>query len=114
MGDLNQFHIPIYQRTYTWEASVDVEKLIKDIIEFGIEYKENTNANYYIGNVIVKNQTRAMMVERIVIDGQQRITTTILILCAIRDIYLNKVKTDEAKPLNVNQPVAFNGLNKVF
>ena len=56
MGDLNQFHIPIYQRTYTWKASDQVDKLIKDIIEFGVEYKENINANYYIGNIIVKNQ----------------------------------------------------------
>lgn len=97
MGDLNQFHIPIYQRTYTWKASIEVDKLIKDIIEFGIEYKENANVNYYIGNIIVKNQSRAMMIERIVIDGQQRITTTVLILCAVRDVYLNKIKTDEAR-----------------
>jgi hypothetical protein len=32
----------------------------------------------------------------VVIDGQQRITTTILILCAIRDLYLSKIKTEQA------------------
>jgi len=96
-GDNSQFHIPIYQRTYTWKAKFQVDKLIEDIIEFGREYKGNTKAEYYIGNIIVKNQVRAFQAERVVIDGQQRITTTILILCAIRDLYLNTVKTVEAK-----------------
>ena len=59
MGDLTQFHIPIYQRSYTWEAEKQVAKLIDDIIEFGIEYKDNNRSEYYIGNIILKNQTRA-------------------------------------------------------
>lgn len=97
IGDNAQFHIPIYQRTYTWEAKDQVEKLLNDIIEFGREYKEDSKAEYYIGNIIVKNQIRAFQEERVVIDGQQRITTTILILCSIRDVYLTKIKTDSAK-----------------
>lgn len=96
IGDNAQFHIPIYQRTYTWEARQHVEKLVNDIIEFRREYQDNGKAEYYIGNIIVKNQTRAFQQERVVIDGQQRITTTILILCAIRDVYLKKVGTTEA------------------
>ena len=97
MGDLTQFHIPIYQRSYTWEAKIHVEKLINDILEFGKEYENNPRSEYYIGNIIVKNQTRAFSTERVVIDGQQRITTTILILCAIRDVCINYIQTDEAK-----------------
>ena len=90
MGDLTQFHIPIYQRTYTWEDNNQVDKLLDDIKSFGEEYKDNKRAEYYIGNVILKNQTRAFVTERVVIDGQQRITTSILMLCAIRDLYRNK------------------------
>lgn len=97
MGDVNQFHIPIYQRSYTWVYKTNVAKLIDDILEFGMEYKNNTRSDYYIGNLIVKNQTRGYAVERVVIDGQQRITTTILILCAIRDVCIDKIKTDDAK-----------------
>jgi len=97
MGDLTQFHIPIYQRSYTWDAKEQVGKLIDDILEFGDEYKDNRRSDYYIGNIIVKNQTRGFQTERVVIDGQQRITTTILILCAIRDVCLFKIKTEEAK-----------------
>ncbi len=102
IGDNAQFHIPIYQRTYTWEAKVQVEKLLDDILEFSREYKESSKAEYYIGNIIVKNQVRAFQQERVVIDGQQRITTTILILCAIRDVYLKKFATPEANQIAKN------------
>lgn len=95
MGDLTQFHIPIYQRTYTWEATSQVDKLFDDIQGFGEEYRDNRRAEYYIGNVIVKNQTRGLITERVVIDGQQRITTSILMLCAIRDIYRQRFISDE-------------------
>jgi len=95
MGDLTQFHIPIYQRTYTWDADKQVDKLHDDIKDFGEEYKDNKRAEYYIGNVIVKNQTRGLITERVVIDGQQRITTSILILCAIRDIYNQKFPSND-------------------
>ena len=97
IGDNSQFHIPIYQRTYTWEAKKEVKKLIDDVIEFGYEYQGDKKAEYYIGNVILKTQTRGFQQERVVIDGQQRITTVILILCAIRDVYLNKIKTLDAR-----------------
>ena len=96
MGDNMSFHIPIYQRTYTWQAKHEVDKLIDDVLEFSQEFKGNTKADYYIGNIIVKNQTRGFVTERVVIDGQQRITTTILVLCAIRDLYLTKIKTEQA------------------
>lgn len=97
MGDLTQFHIPIYQRSYTWDANVHVNKLLDDIIEFGDEYTGNSRAEYYIGNVILKNQTRGMITERLVIDGQQRITTAILILCAIRDIFRKEHLSDDGE-----------------
>lgn len=94
-GDLTQFHVPLYQRNYTWEADKEVKKLIDDIIEFGQEYQDNDRAEYYIGNIIIKNQTRGMITERIIVDGQQRITTSVLILCAIRDIYRDKYPSND-------------------
>ena len=56
-----------------------------------------SRADYYIGNVILKTQTRGFLNEQIVIDGQQRITTTILILCAIRDLYLYSIKSTDSE-----------------
>ncbi|MDH5553461.1 MAG: DUF262 domain-containing protein, partial [Nitrosomonas sp.] len=42
MGDNMSFHIPIYQRTYTWQAKNEVDKLIDDIVEFEQEHEENS------------------------------------------------------------------------
>ncbi|WP_295433844.1 DUF262 domain-containing protein [uncultured Thiodictyon sp.] len=95
MGDNMSFHVPIYQRSYTWEAKHQVEKLLSDILEFAAEYRGNNNGEYYVGNVILKNQNRGFVTERTVIDGQQRITTTILILCALRDLYLEHESNDD-------------------
>ena len=95
MGDNMSFHVPIYQRSYTWEAKDQVEKLLNDILEFATEYRGNSNGEYYVGNVILKNQSRGFVTERTVIDGQQRITTTILILCALRDLYLEHKSNDD-------------------
>ena len=81
MGDNLLFHIPIYQRSYTWVGKQQVKKLLDDIFEFAREQQANPSAEYYIGNVILKNQHRGFVTERIVIDGQQRITTTILRSC---------------------------------
>lgn len=97
MRDASQFHIPIYQRSYTWEAGNQIKKLFDDILEFSREYRNKSRADYYIGNIIIKNQTRGMVTERVVIDGQQRITTTILILCAIRSMYEDVFKSEESR-----------------
>ena len=87
IGDLSSFHIPIYQRDYTWEAKTHVKQLLDDIFEFGREYDDNQRAEYYIGNIIIKSNSSSYTSIRRIIDGQQRIITIILIYCAIRDIY---------------------------
>jgi len=97
LGDLNLFHIPVYQRDYTWEAEKHVQQLLDDIVEFGDEYKDNLRAEYYIGNIIIKNQSQGLAMKRLIVDGQQRITTAILILCAIRDIYKDYLDNSEEK-----------------
>lgn len=63
--------VPIYQRNYAW-SETQIEQLIEDI-ESSID---NSNKNYFLGNLIV-NQTDNNIYE--VIDGQQRLTTLYLI-----------------------------------
>ena len=96
IGDWSSFHIPIYQRDYTWEVKQHVKKLLDDIFEFGREYQNNHRAEYYIGNIIIKeaNLSGSNIIKKI-IDGQQRITTSILIYCAIRDIYKDYTNNKE-------------------
>ncbi|MEC1375030.1 DUF262 domain-containing HNH endonuclease family protein [Heyndrickxia oleronia] len=63
--------VPIYQRNYAW-TETQIEQLIEDI-ESSID---DSNKNYFLGNLIV-NQTDNNVYE--VIDGQQRLTTLYLL-----------------------------------
>lgn len=72
-------HIPEYQRPYRWTTS-NVEQLLKDINNSRITGK----LNYLIGSVILhQNITNDDEYINEIVDGQQRITTIILIVKAL-------------------------------
>jgi uncharacterized protein with ParB-like and HNH nuclease domain len=76
------FVVPDYQREYVWTADTNVSRFLQDI---GDEFnpRSNKQSNYFIGStIIVKREDGAYDV----IDGQQRLTTTVIALCAIRDM----------------------------
>ncbi|MEB3339550.1 DUF262 domain-containing HNH endonuclease family protein [Okeania sp.] len=76
--------IPDYQREYVWEAK-EVNEFIQDIYEEFSEQTQNTYSEYFIGSIIVCSRGEKFYE---VIDGQQRMTTAYLVLCAIRDYLL--------------------------
>ena len=67
-----QYVIPSYQRPYSWEYD-ECYQLYNDLIE---AYK--TKQDYFIGNLVIakSNENKAKLE---VIDGQQRLTTLILV-----------------------------------
>ena len=82
--DLNKyfFVVPDYQREYVWESNKQITQFIDDIEEAFNSHSTQQNNNYFIGSIIiVKNGEKFD-----VIDGQQRLTTIVLSLCAIRNI----------------------------
>ncbi|MDF7824688.1 DUF262 domain-containing HNH endonuclease family protein [Pontiellaceae bacterium B12227] len=83
------FLVPDYQREYVWKVDDHVEQFLEDIDN---EYDEaaNQQQSYFIGSIIlVENGGKYD-----VIDGQQRLTTIVLALCALRDL-LNQHELDE-------------------
>lgn len=83
IGGLDKvFIIPPFQRNYEWTRE-QCEELFGDI-----KTAYNTGKNHYLGNVVyfVGKNSGASYNEYILIDGQQRVTTILLLLCAIRDI----------------------------
>ena len=73
--------VPDYQREYVWETD-EVEQLLTDIYA-ELSGSEPTKApEYFIGSIVVC-PSEADVLE--LIDGQQRMTTLFLTLCAIRD-----------------------------
>jgi len=68
-----QLTIPEYQRPYVWR-----EKHINRLLNDFSEYYENTDVNkpfYYLGSIILHQDGDKLKI----IDGQQRITTLLLI-----------------------------------
>ena len=82
--------IPDYQREYVWEEK-EVNEFIQDIYEEFSEQNQNSYSEYFIGSIIVCSRGDNLYE---VIDGQQRMTTAYLVLCAIRD-YLLTINSNE-------------------
>ncbi|WP_254527511.1 MULTISPECIES: DUF262 domain-containing protein [unclassified Sphingobacterium] len=75
------FIVPDYQREYVWKADNQVEQFLIDI-ENEYEPFSSHPSSYFIGSIIiVENKGKYD-----VIDGQQRLTTIMLSLCAFRDL----------------------------
>ena len=83
------FVVPDYQREYVWKVDDQVEQFLVDIAnEF--EPGATVQSSYFIGSVIiVKNADRYD-----VIDGQQRLTTIVLTMCALRDLLKDQVRDE--------------------
>lgn len=90
----NYFLIPDYQRSYSWEQS-ECETLWEDIKEFAFSSGEidkfNKKNKYFLGTIVFYENLDDNVSE--VIDGQQRLTTIILLLRAFYEKYENMVRT---------------------
>ena len=75
------YAVPDYQREYVWETE-QVEQLLNDINAELAGNDPTTAPEYFIGSIVVCPGTDSVLE---LIDGQQRMTTLFLTLCAIRD-----------------------------
>jgi len=69
--------VPDYQREYVW-TDKEVNQLLDDINE---EVDASSQKEYFIGTILVSPTAQNDHCE--VIDGQQRLTTFFLLLCAL-------------------------------
>ena len=70
--------VPDYQREYVW-TDKEVHQLLNDINE---QLDAGTTREYFVGTVLVSPTDKKNHYE--VIDGQQRLTTFFLLLCALK------------------------------
>ena len=76
------YAVPDYQREYVWHTA-QVEQLLSDILsEMPPKPSEAPPAEYFIGSIVVCPNAAGVLD---LIDGQQRMTTLFVTLCAIRD-----------------------------
>lgn len=91
-----QFIIPVYQRNYTWTAAKEVKQYLEDL-ENILDKKQS---NHFLGIIIYLDKTIDFATREFsVIDGQQRLTTTFLILYAIRALMKEQNEQEKIKKL---------------
>lgn len=88
-----QFIIPDYQREYDWNKE-NIDEFFADIDNLDVDER------YFIGHIVCEGDFNG--VEFKIIDGQQRITTTTIMLCVIRDRFYEIHKANLANGINEN------------
>lgn len=87
------FLIPNYQRHYVWQAD-NVNKLLSNIYDhskFQASLKDEDKEEYFLGSLVLQKRGKTYDV----LDGQQRLTTLLLIMTVLRDISKDKFNCDK-------------------
>lgn len=83
----NVFEIPKYQRGYSWSKN-ELEDFWSDLEQL---YKNKDLQSHFLGLIVVHSDTDDSSTEKkYIIDGQQRITTSVILLDSIRTAF-NKI-----------------------
>jgi uncharacterized protein with ParB-like and HNH nuclease domain len=84
--------VPIYQRSYAWE-----DKHVLDLFTDVSNAISKGESEYFIGSIVTtKNDTSRPEV----VDGQQRLATTAILIAAIRDHFFNLGDLDRATTIS--------------
>lgn len=90
----SRYIVPMFQRLYVWGEDPQWRTLWEDLIEkAALQLDEKKTNAHYLGALIIEGvkPTSSREVKRLlVIDGQQRLTTLQLLLCAFRDYSRSK------------------------
>ena len=89
--------VPDWQRSYSWKIS-EIELFWEDLLRFDKLYPDDNIANneYFLGSVVLVDNKR----NHLVLDGQQRLATSAILLSVIRD-YLNKYSNNAARKARI-------------
>jgi uncharacterized protein with ParB-like and HNH nuclease domain len=74
----NTLAVPVYQRSYAWE-----ERHVRDLFQDLADAIARHEPEYFLGSIVVIENAAGPRPE--VVDGQQRLATTTILLAAIRD-----------------------------
>jgi len=86
------FFIPPFQRAYAW-GKPEIERYFSDVIRIiksELNPKEHDKLEHFFGTVVIKEESQGFANKSVVVDGQQRLTTTLLFLIALRDIEVDE------------------------
>ena len=97
-----RYEIPAFQRRYVWKQEEQWEPLWQDVEELArVIMEEGDTEPHFMGAVVLQQMQfpTATIERRIVVDGQQRLTTIQLLLDAIQNVLENRAHKSPAKRL---------------
>src|SRR5690625_4118239 len=89
------YKIPFYQRGYSWKKE-QVKQSWDDLMMVVNE----DQSEYFLGSMVLNEKREYFEV----IDGQQRLTTVTIFLCAVRDYLLLKDETARKSAERIHRP----------
>lgn len=93
------FFIPPFQRAYAW-GKPEIERYFSDVLRIimsELDTKEHDKLEHFFGTVVIKEEKSGFANKSVVVDGQQRLTTTLIFLIALRDSESDSIKQDFIK-----------------
>lgn len=85
-----RYIVPMFQRLYVWEKTPQWETLWEDIAEKAdLQLQGARTTPHYLGALIIEGvraESPREVKRFLIIDGQQRLTTLQILLCAFRDV----------------------------
>ncbi|WP_186377264.1 DUF262 domain-containing protein [Curtobacterium pusillum] len=89
-----QYIVPLYQRPYAW-GDRQRTRLWRDVLALEETRRTNPQATHFMGSLVLSSgRVGPTGVEFLVVDGQQRLTTLSILLCAVRD-HLREHRPDD-------------------
>jgi uncharacterized protein with ParB-like and HNH nuclease domain len=91
------FFIPPFQRAYAW-GKPEIERYFSDVIRIiksELNPEEHDKLEHFFGTVVIKEESQGFANKSVVVDGQQRLTSTLLFLIALRDMEDNMTRKQQ-------------------
>ncbi len=93
------YQIPIYQRPYQWTKE-NCEKLLDDLFE---DYEKDRESDYFCGSlVLVKSDPNSKTETYDIVDGQQRLSTFILLAKVLATLYSERLDPENQEFLQAS------------
>lgn len=82
------FFIPPFQRSYAWGKN-EIKRFFSDIMKIinsELDINEKDKLEHFFGTLVIREERCGFANKFVIVDGQQRLTTTLLFLIALRDL----------------------------
>ena len=105
-GKPGRYEIPPFQRAYVWNRKEQWVPLWGDVQNKAEQYLEASHGqspSHFLGSVVLQQKLvpAGQLMTRVVVDGQQRLTTLQLLLDAVQEVFEERGYAHAAKRLEV-------------